>query len=122
MDSENSISYNQEVLSICGKEHLEEWLVLQPKVYYKDGNPYGLMGITIKDEIKYLSSMVLSPDKPFTVGMLKDIKRMYNEGTICLITDDENYHDLIKKTLEPYGFKFNIINGNLISFGGSKWQ
>ena len=119
MDLKNSISYNQELLSICGKERLQEWLVLQPKVYYKDGYPYGLMGVTIKDEVKYLSSMVLSPDKPFTIGMLKDIKRMYNEGFICLITDDDNYHDLIRETLEPYGFEFNIIDGNLISFGGS---
>ena len=95
------------------------WAELSPKLYYKHGEPYGLIGTTEgEDGILYIASMVGDVDSVFTNSMLKDIIRLYNTRKICLITDVESKQELIRRTLNRYDFTYSYQDGIMYSTGG----
>lgn len=116
------MDYESIVSKIVGKEHSKSWIALQPKVYYKDGKPFGLIASIHENGIKYLSCAVLNPEDSFTIGMIRDIIQHYNNDTICLITDDNKYQDLIRRSLKRYKFEYVVKDGILFSYGGEKWE
>ena len=95
------------------------WATMNPKVYYKDGRPYGLIGTGEgEDGLLYVASMVEELDSVFTIAMLKDIIRLYNTRKICLITDVESKQELIRRTLNRYDFTYTYKDGVMYSTGG----
>lgn len=75
-------------------------------IYYKDSNPYGVIGVIIDNGVAVIYSTAINGDK-FSIGMLKDIIKLYNKTDIALITDKEYAYGYIRKALEPYGFSFH---------------
>jgi len=105
-----------DIQRIVGDE-VYHWLNLQPRVFYRDGLPYGLVGaLHSEDGITYVAASTESPEIPFSIGMLKEIMRLNKEENICLITDDKNYIGSMKKTLQRYGFRFVVENDILYSY------
>lgn len=99
------------------------WAVMNPRVYYKKGKPFGLIGQAEgEDGILYLACMVEDVDKVFTIEMIKDIIRLYETRTICLITDVESKQELIRKALSRYNFTYAYKDGIMYSTGGLSWQ
>ena len=109
------MDYETEILYIAGEEHCSKWVELQPHVYYKDGKPYGLIGTVISDSITYIASTTTHVDNGFTIGMIRDIIRLYNNSTICLITESKDHQDLIRRSLSRFKFEFEDRNGVLYS-------
>ena len=95
------------------------WVKIDPKKYYKHGRLYGLIG-TIEgvDGLLYVAAMVEDVDAKFTNEMFKDIIRLYNKRTICLVTDVESKQKLIRRALSRYNFTFTYSDGNMYSTGG----
>lgn len=116
------MDYKSIIAQVVGNVHVNDWFKLEPKVYYKDDKPYGLIADIDKDGIKYLSCTVSNPENAFTVGMIRDIVQHYNNGMICLITDDDDYQDLIRRSLRRYNFEFFVNDGVLFSYGGKQWE
>ena len=102
------------IVSIVGKDLMPDWICLCPKVYYMGNKPYGLLAKLVKDDIIYIASTTISPSEPFTVGMLRDIIKVYKTDNICLITDDEDYQDKIMDTLSRYEFTFEFNENNVL--------
>lgn len=99
------ISYSSDDLAqVVGEEYEPYWAMLMPELYYKDGSPHGVIGIHREGYMAMVYSMAKNDE--FTVGMLRDIIRLYNRENICLITDVESEFDKIKKVLSRYNFTF----------------
>lgn len=86
-------------------EHLWEYLPFK-KVYYKDGEPWGVLGTYLDNNLTVIFSM--ANDDMFTIGMFRDILKMYHNMDIALVTDTEEKFDYIKELLSPYDFIFSI--------------
>ena len=108
----SQMDYSTEIEFIVGKELLDSWITLKPTVYYKDSKPFGLIAL-VNDY--YIVSTVSEPTLNFTIAMIKEIKRLYNTQAICLITDDDEYQDLIARSLSRYEFEFETIDKVLYS-------
>ena len=110
------MNYKSEILYIVGDEVLESWLQIIPEVFYKDGKPYGLVGSTRgRDGCLYVAATVTDVDSPFTIGMIREIIRLYKNNEICLITDVESKQDLIRRSLDRYEFSYEVKDGILYS-------
>jgi hypothetical protein len=101
----------EEIRSIVGDAMLDTWLYTNPKVFYKNGKPYGLIGMVNN----YVASTTISPELPFTKSMIKYILDLDKEKDIILITDDHRYIDKIKSLLEKRGCVFEIKDGLLFT-------
>ena len=104
------------ITQIVDDVNVEGWVKLQPKVYYKDDKPYGLLATVQVDSVTVVASTVTNPDLPFTIGMLRDIKKLNANGKICLITDVESKQELIRNTLDKYGFRYEYRDGAMLSY------
>ena len=108
--------YEEDILSITGEEAYFYWSELKPKIYYLNGEPYGLIGIgTSIDGVTIVASTTLYPELPFTVGMLRDIIKVYNESSILLITDYEPAQEVIRKVLDKYNFTYEYKDNVMYS-------
>lgn len=106
----------EQIRLIVDECDVDSWVSLSPKIYYKDSKPYGLIGCRCIDGVVYIASTVVSPDKPFTKSMIKEIIRLYNNYKICLITDDKDYHEHMIKSLSRYEFRYEVVDGVLYSY------
>ena len=93
-----------DLVAVVGEDTAPYWELLMPKVYYKDGKPHGVIGYTQEPTLTTVYSMSLNDI--FTVGMLRDIIRLYNSSNLCLITDSPDAFEHIKKVLGRYDFAF----------------
>lgn len=94
-----------EVAMIVGEAREEAWSLLMPQVYYLNGEPYGLIATARSEHIVVVYSCAIN-NGIFTKSMIRDIKKLYQEDSICLCTDDESRQDYMKSLLERYGFTF----------------
>jgi len=109
------------IVSVIGNGYsafvIDSWMSLNPKVFYLNGVPYGLVGIVF-DPIKKLhliASMVTSADKPFSINMLKYILEFNKHHDISWITDMPDYHQPVRRVLGKHGFEFTYENGMMYS-------
>ena len=103
------MNYKQEIQTVVGKELVDDWLALKPKVYYKDGEPHGVIGVhTIPEtpDLLYLFCGAITPDSPFTRAMLRDIIHFINSDSVCLLSEHRPAWVRLKKVLGRYGFIF----------------
>ena len=112
------MDYETEILYIAGEEYGSQWVEIQPKVYYKDGEPYGLIGTVVGDSITYIASTARNVDDDFTIGMIRDIIRYYNSGKICLISGTLSRQDLIRRGLSRFDFEFKQDGNKMYAYGG----
>ena len=101
--------------SIVG-EHAPSWLTLSPKIYYKDGQPYGLVGTREVDGITYIGATSPSPEMNFTGAMLRDVLRMIRSKNVCIITDTAEYVKSMRSTLDRYNMRHVMVDGMLYSY------
>ena len=94
-----------EVAMIVGEDREEAWSLINPTVYYLNSKPYGLIGSARSEHIVVVYSCAID-DGIFTKSMIRDIKKIYQEESICLVTDNESRQDYMKSLLERYGFTF----------------
>lgn len=92
------------------------WQSLNPEVFYKDGEAYGLIATREVNGITYIASATSKPDMKFTVGMLRYIKKLYQEKDICLITEHQDYQPMIVEVLNKYEFRYQMIDNILYSY------
>ena len=96
---------------------VDAWLVLNPTVYYKKGEPYGLIAESHKvDDCIYIVSTTRNTEEPFTKNMIRDIIRLYKQHSVCLITDYEPAQEKIRSFLTRYGCTYKTIDGVLYSY------
>ena len=100
--------------------HLPKWLDKSTKVYYKDGKPYGLIRCIENDGLMFIASTATHIDHPFTVGMIKDIRKMMKKQTVCLMSAEESKHEFLKEKLSRYGFEHYTEDGVLYMIGGDE--
>jgi len=114
------MTYEEELeyITIYDNESLPHWLEIKPKVYYRDGLPYGLVGTVYNDpdDTNYIASCTSKSELPFTKGMIRDIITLIKTQNICLITDDVYYQEQIRSVLSRYNLRFEYINGVMFSF------
>lgn len=99
-------------------DHIKQlWLLSDSELYLKDGEPYGLI-CTIEDPygVTYIASTVIDPAQPFTVSMLRFIKKLANAGKICIITDHPHYHEHIQSVLSRYNMRYEVQGDILHSY------
>lgn len=102
-----------DLAKLVGEEAEHIWYSLPyKKLFYKDGEPYGMIGINVDEDMAMVYSMA-KDNGDFTVGMLKMIIGIYNKMNITLITDNEASFAKIEKTLRPYGFECFVITNEL---------
>jgi len=94
-----------EIEYIVGEAREQAWSMINPTVYYLDGKPYGLIGTARSEHIVVIYSCAIN-DGIFTKSMIRDIKKIYQEDSVCLVTDSESRQDYMKSLLERYGFTF----------------
>lgn len=95
---------SEDLASIVGDEYEPYWAMLMPTLYYRDGKPHGTIAVHRDGNMNVVYSM--AKDDEFTIGMLRDIIKLYNEDSICLVTDYEASFGKIKKVLSRYDFEF----------------
>ena len=113
------MNYKQEIQTVVGKELVDDWLALKPKVYYKDSEPYGVIGIhTILEtpDLLYIFCGAINADAPFTRAMLRDIIHFYTHNSVCLLSEHRPAWGLLKKALGRYGFVFKEDNDILYAY------
>lgn len=98
-----------DIAMVVGEEAEHLWMTLKTKIYYKDSKPYGILGLAIEDTMIVIYSMAIN-NGDFTVAMIRDIIKLYNDYNITLITDDNGSFDKIKNVLEKYGFYFFTVD------------
>ena len=104
----------EDIVSIVGLDEFSNWAVLDPTVYLKDGESYGLIAGAYSDNgINYIAATVESAEMPFTVGMLRDIIKVIREENVCIITDDKRYIGSIKKALSRFNMRF-VVEGDVL--------
>ena len=106
----------EEIAYIVGTDLAPSWFEQESKIYLLHGEPYGIMSTQEIEGITYIMSAVVSPEKPFTKGMITDIIKLYRKKSICLITDDINYHEHMKTSLSRYNFEYIIEDNLLLSY------
>ena len=94
-----------DIAYIVGYEREQAWSMFMPTVYHKDSMPYGLIA-TARNEHMVVVYSCAKDNGIFTKSMIRDIKKLYAEDNICLITDMESKQDYMKSLLERYGFTF----------------
>ena len=105
-----------EIKEIVGEDNYRDWVMLQPKVFYKNNKPYGLIA-----EIDGLvASTTKDPTLHFTIEMLQYLYAINAHKDITLITDNPDYFEHIKALLQPRGFKFTIKD-NILFSRRKKW-
>ena len=90
---------------------------IDPDVYYKEGEAYGLIARVDSDNgISYIAATVPSPEMPFTIEMLVASRRLIRDENVCFITDDSRYIEHMKKVFGRYGMRFVVENDILYSY------
>ena len=97
-------------------KYVDVWIEYGAKVYYVDGNPYGLIATLDRDSVLYIYSRTVSNSSGFSIGMLRDIISYHKGGNICLVTDSEEYMGSVKKSLDRYGFRYEYVDGLMYSY------
>ncbi len=108
-----------EIEYIVGSINSPYWNELNPKIYYKNDLPFGLIATKYSeiDDILYLGCTTSHPDTPFSKAMLYDILSMYNKQNICLMTDHIPSQAKIASLLtKRYGFTVEYIGDVLYSY------
>jgi len=106
-----------DIIDIVGFDEFHSWAIIDPDVYLKDGEAYGLIArASSANGIDYLASTVRSPELLFTVGMLKDIIKVIKSKNLCIITDDKNYIEPMKKALSRFDMRFVVEDDILYSY------
>ena len=106
-----------DISNIVGDNFLIDWINLDPKIFYKDGKPYGLIGTIVKDNITHIASTVTNIEQNYTIGMIKYIKTLYNNGKICLISGSPSRHELLKQAFSRYNFKYEHKGDIMYAYG-----
>ena len=104
------MKYHKEIYAVV-KENTRDWIQLKPKVFYKDGLPYGLVAV----KGNYIASTVTDPSLPFTRGMIRYINEINKQQDIKLVTDDKRYYYKIKDFLSKHNFEFEYRDNFMIS-------
>lgn len=116
-----TVKHITEIAIVLGNPyHLPRWLDESTKVYYKNGEPYGLIRCVENDGITFIGSTSTDIDHPFTMQMVKDIRKMWSEKVICLMSAEESKHEFLKEKLSRYGFDEHTEDGVLYLIGGNE--
>ena len=76
-----------DIISIVGEEMAEHWLLLNPKVYMKNGEPFALIATKLVNDTLVIASTSKN-EEPFTFGMNRDIWKMVKKkDKVMLISD-----------------------------------
>jgi len=102
---------DQQLCDIVGVEHMPYWKLTPYRAYNKAGSPWGV--ITLHSSADLTVVISAAKENSFTVGMLRDIIRLYNHTSVCLVTDEESAQTMIAKVLSDYEFEYvyEYING-----------
>lgn len=101
-----------DLAKVVGEDTEYVWLSLPySKVFYKDNEPYGVIGVRVDENMAMIYSMAKENGK-FTVGMLRTIIGMYRKLDVTLITDSADAFGYIREALAPYGFEFFHIHSD----------
>ena len=95
---------------------INDWVQLNPKVFFKNDKPYGLIAHYFSNDTFYIASTTSEPSQPFTKEMIKWIMMLNNLNDIVIITDLPEYFDKIRKLLETRGFTITVEDGVMYSF------
>ena len=106
----------EQIEQIVPADQVIYWEMIEPKVFYKDDKPYGL----VAEVDGLIASTTKNPSLPFTVGMLTHIYHINKTKDIIVITDDPDYFETIKTALEPRGFSFTLKD-NILYSRRKKW-
>lgn len=102
---------------MVGFDLFQSWADIDPDVYYKDGEPFGLIGrVSSDDGFDYVAACTPHPDVDFTVEMLVACRRLIRDENVCFITDDTGSIDKMKKVFGRYNMRFVVESGVLFSF------
>jgi len=112
------MDYENIIAEIVGEEYKNYWFTLKPKIYYKDNEPFGLIGSKELHGITYLATTAINTDYDFTIGMIRDIINFYNKGEICLLSGTKDRENNIRKGLSRFKFRFEYNNDILYAYGG----
>jgi len=111
----------EDIVSIVGLDLLPSWEELEPDVYYKDGEAYGLVGgISADDGLYYCSACTDTTGMRFTIGMLKHMIRLIKTEDICIITDTPEYFHSMANTLNRYGMRHELKGTYMASFNDKR--
>jgi len=106
------------VAQIVGDEYVDSWLSLNPKVYYKDNQPYGLVSMIEVNGVVYVASTAKNIEDMFTIGMLRDFVKVAKLKEVCVITDVPSKFEHIQKFFDKIGsFRYTFKDGILYSQG-----
>ncbi len=108
---------SEEIVSVVGLDNFVHWADIDPDVYYKDGEAYGLIGRVESDMgLNYIAATVPDPEMDFTVEMLVACRRLIRDLDVCFITDHTPSIPKMRKVFGRYGMRFVEENGILYSF------
>ena len=100
------MGYLQDVKHIVGKNLFEHWVKLNAKVYYLNGEPYGLIAEERQHDIVYLYTCTNHADTPFSRGMLKYIRKLSLTEDICLVSGHKPAWGYLREALSRHGCVF----------------
>ena len=106
-----------DIEKVVGAEKAKEWETIKPRIYYKQKNPYGLIGIVNHNGVDYIASTTRSVGDSFSIEMIRFIRdRITSDDKVCLITDDRGSISKIRRLLCRYGMWFREENNILYSY------
>lgn len=110
---------NEEIITqIVGQHFAKEWIELNPKIYYKDEEPYGLVAMFEVDGVIYIASTVTHEDMPFTIGMIRDWVKVAKVKETCIITDVPSKFVQVKGFFDKIGgFSYTFKNNVMFTQG-----
>ena len=106
------------LLNIVGYSNLISWIRLSPKIFYKDGKPFGAIGIKLAGHTAYIASTTKDPDIPFTFSMNRYLLEINKKFDIIVITDMPEYQTTVRKWLGKHGFTFTYDGDTMYSKRG----
>lgn len=97
---------NNPIYEITGGRFLDEWTSLNPIVFYKGGNPYGLIGVS-KFRNGFLISSCSKDNQKFTRAMIRYMSVISKLGTIYIIHSKEAGY-IYESVLGTYRKRFRV--------------
>jgi hypothetical protein len=89
------------------------WITDECKVFYRNGEPFGVVSVFKKHDVSVIASSTSDPSVMFTRGMIREIINLHKSGKICLVSCHEQSWDRLEMELSRYNLRF-IRNGKVM--------
>ena len=105
----------EDIKHIVGEDHVDCWVALKPKIYYRDGISIGVIATRVIDGETLVAASMKEADVIFPLSMLRDILKISHKTRMTAITDVKAFHRKIQLGLAPHGYKFYIDGDTMYS-------